>query len=377
MQCLLNTGHEGRHQYTPKGLLSPSTITKILLGLTSGEIRSRAGLDNTDVLKGRNNFEKMRSLNQILNSFTANPTAKVDSLNSRIDAMETFHKVGFEEHLRSEKLASGKIHACMCLHCGFYEDRDKIKCPAKGKHKPPCKQCQDSFEVLHELFDLHDEVKKKLEGNASYSDSPSLQDDIMTWKDELNECVSNLVDYRAHSAHKVSEANFDREYYSNLPDDEAVLICDYKMKVLASRYREAQVDWYAKRGTTILGFELHFTDKNKERKVLYFLFVSDDTYQDSLAVLCAKHFMYTEVLPLFGIKKCHFRADGALCFSSKDAKASMKVWDFLAGNGGCHEKSYKISVAGCGKTALDGKKSLLFITSFTYNHSTNSFQFTN
>ena len=75
------------------------------------------------------------------------------------------------------------------------------------------------------------------------------------------------------------------------------------MKVLASRYREAQVDWYAKCGTTILGFELHFTDKNKERKVLYFLFVSDDTYQDSLAVLCAKHFMYTEVLPLFGIKQ--------------------------------------------------------------------------
>ena len=61
------------------------------------------------------------------------------------------------------------------------------------------------------------------------------------------------------------------------------------------------------------------------------------------------------VLPAYGKKKVHFRSDGANCFNSKEAKSGMvffgdqsKVNPDVA-----YELSYKISVAGCGKTALD------------------------
>ena len=40
-----------RHAYTPKHMLSPSTICKLVKELTSGRIMSRAGLDNIDVEK--------------------------------------------------------------------------------------------------------------------------------------------------------------------------------------------------------------------------------------------------------------------------------------------------------------------------------------
>ena len=62
LRCFLNEGHKTRHKYTPKGLLSPSTITKLFLELTSGEIKSQAGLDNIDVIKGHENFERMSEL---------------------------------------------------------------------------------------------------------------------------------------------------------------------------------------------------------------------------------------------------------------------------------------------------------------------------
>jgi hypothetical protein len=56
-----------------------------------------------------------------------------------------------------------------------------------------------------------------------------------------------------------------------------------------------------------------------------------------------------------GLKKVHYRSDGARCFSSKEAKAMMAVWDDIAkAQNGAYEVSYKVSVAGCGKTALDG-----------------------
>ena len=88
---------------------------------------------------------------------------------------------------------------------------------------------------------------------------------------------------------------------------------------------------------------------------MYHFFISDDTTQDAQAVLCAKHYLYTHVLPKYGIKKVKFRCDGAGCFSAMEAKAAMTIWGDLAEEmSACYEIAYKVMVAGCGKTALDG-----------------------
>ena len=89
-------------------------------------------------------------------------------------------------------------------------------------------------------------------------------------------------------------------------------------------------------------------------QVLYHFFLTDDTTQDAESVLCAKHFLYTVVLPVYGKKKVHFRSDGAGCFSSKEAKSGMVFFgDISKKSDATYETSYKVSVAGCGKTALD------------------------
>ena len=55
----------------------------------------------------------------------------------------------------------------------------------------------------------------------------------------------NLVDYRAHLVHKYSEANFDKKYYSSFDTIEVVVVSDWKMKILSSKYRESQQGTYA------------------------------------------------------------------------------------------------------------------------------------
>ena len=144
LRCVLDHGHEGRCKYTPNNLLSPSTITKILLELTSGEIKSRAGLDNTDVIKGHENFERMRSMVDTLSSIIGGSEVaqKAKDLKDECKVQE-FHKTNFIRHL------GVGTSICTCLLCGFHDnDVDPIKCNCKD-HKPPCMDCQKSFGVSH------------------------------------------------------------------------------------------------------------------------------------------------------------------------------------------------------------------------------------
>ena len=350
LRCLLNIGHKKRHRFTPPNLLSPSTITKLLSELTSGEIKSLAGLDNIDVSKGHDNFEQMRQIVDLQCSIIGTDEAKErgQMLRNRVDAAQDFHKVNFRRHFKTGNCK------CMCINCGLScKETDPIKCPLRGLHDPPCHHCQDSFKVLVDICKFHEEAETV--ANARYNEMPSLKDDMDTWREELAICQTNLIDYRAHLVHKFSEGEFDSEYYEDIDDDEAVVSSDWKMKILSAKHKESQAEWFSKRGTSLLGFEVHLkSTKDRTRKVFYHFFLTDDTTQDSEAVLCAKHYLYSVVLPCYGVKRVRFRSDGAMCFSSKEAKASMAMWDDIAKlTSGAYENSYKVSVSGCGKTALD------------------------
>ena len=351
----INQLKTARHAYTPKHLLSPSTIEKLVKELTSGSITSRAGLDNIDVEKGTDNFNQMREIINTLAPFARDDSAK-ERILKKIDTCETYHKVDFERHLQQ----NDNKHICMCMHCGFYdEDNDPIQCNSNHKQFP-CQDCQDSFTIFDDLLDFHIKARTFIESSNLCEKNPEIYDDILQWETMIKNSERDLIDYRAHLAQKVSEHEFDKKEYADFENDESIVVMDYKMKVLACSYREKQLDWYSKRGISVLGVEIHLLIDGK-REVLYHFFISDDTNQDAEAVLCAKHYLYSEVLPKYNVKRVKFRSDGAGCFSSNDAKAAMKLWDDLAkagvesGKDVAYETAYKVMVAGCGKTALDGK----------------------
>lgn len=136
----------------------------------------------------------------------------------------------------------------MCLHCGFYSTDDPIQCP-NDHCTVPCQDCQDNFAIFGEMNKLFEEVQERWGYNES---QPWLQDDILFWGSQIKDFSQNLRDYRAHLADKVSEANFEHKD-RDLGEGEALVVIDYKMKVLPRMFREKMKDWYSKRGISILG----------------------------------------------------------------------------------------------------------------------------
>jgi hypothetical protein len=125
VRCMRKKGHEGRCAFTPKGAISESTIWMLAKSLTAGNLKSLSGLDDTKVLKGRDNFHCLR---RIVNEFV-DDTVEVQTLLKKIDDTEVFHKTDFTTHLQRHG-----SHSCNCLTCGFC---------AKGAMivKVPCTSC--------------------------------------------------------------------------------------------------------------------------------------------------------------------------------------------------------------------------------------------
>ena len=85
---------------------------------------------------------------------------------------------------------------------------------------------------------MHDEALRV--ARPRFNTDPSLEDDMLQYKYDLDLFFENLIIYRAHLAHKHSESKFDKKFYKSFDSIEVVVISDWKMKILASKYREAQ-----------------------------------------------------------------------------------------------------------------------------------------
>ena len=95
-----------RHAFTPKHILSPSTIEKLVKELTSGRIMSRAGLDNIDVEKGTENFSAMRQITE-----TLAPFARDDSM-KKLMHVKSFIRLILKGTSNRMKIS---MSACVCI----------------------------------------------------------------------------------------------------------------------------------------------------------------------------------------------------------------------------------------------------------------------
>ena len=184
-------------------------------------------------------------------------------------------------------------HICTCYECGFHsEGSDEVYCKLRedGEHLDPCGECTESFNTFVDLFKYYDTVKHRLTELNVLETDIVLQDDMLSWEEEINQCYRNFLDYRRHLTQVEDEFLFDKDFYNDLAEDEVIIVLDFKMKILASMYREKQKDWFSKRGFSCLGALLIFGSSrdSDENEILYHLFLSDDTTQDGVYVNTVK-----------------------------------------------------------------------------------------
>lgn len=296
LQCLRTGKHESqRCKFTPDNKLSPSTVERILNQITSGNMKSLRGLDNTYVEKGSDSFLAMKGIVKKLSNVCSHDEegqAMATALLSKIDEVDLFHKVGFPRHLGDKN----SQYICTCLDCGFFhkddeDDEDDGENPCKKDHSCGiCKECKDSFNLFAELFEFYSRTYTRLHEHNILPHKKCVEDDMLSWLEEIRGGLRNLYEYRRHVAQKEDEAAFDKDFYRDLDEDVAIIIMDYKMKILSSYFREKQVDWFSKRGFSCLGAMIIFgsPDESLQNKVLYHLFISEDTTQNAAAVNDAK-----------------------------------------------------------------------------------------
>ena len=174
---------------------------------------------------------------------------------------------------------------------------------------------------------------------------------------QIKTCRQNMIDYRAHLILKYDEKEAEKEQLIGLTDHQAIVIADWKMKILEAFHRETQVKFFGKRGTSLLGFmvisndqEIYEMDERRLKNIQFHFFLTDDTTQDNTSVNAAKCILYKKFLPRH-VQEVHFRADGAGCFSSNLSKASIVEWERWTG---VKEITNTQTPAGGGKTNHDG-----------------------
>jgi len=343
LPCLKQKGHSGNHKYTTSKMISRRICLQILDRLTAGSIKSLAGLDDEDVEKGRNNFIRLRAIVDRLYALHPTSTSNKDRIILMIHESEAFHKSGFIDHIKDR---SNTQFTCCCLHCGFYSKDDLIEC--HNIHEGVCSKCNQSFAIFPLIDEMLVAVKEVL---------ADLDDELLMYEHQLKTCRQNLIDYRAHLVLKFDEKEAEKDQLLTLSDNQAIVIADWKMKILEAFHRETQVKFFGKRGTSLLGFMVisndlvtYEMDGRRLKNVQFNFFITDDTTQDNTSVNAAKCILYQKFLPSH-IKEVHFRADGAGCFSCNLTKICIINWELWTG---VKEISNTQTPSGGGKTNLDG-----------------------
>ena len=104
--------------------------------ITSGTIKSLHGLDNIDVEKGDENFDRMKKLVSYFLNISNHTSSEekqeqVTSLNAEIDDVKNFHKTDFHRHL-DLKLKGDKAPICTCILCGLTKNHNESILPTQS-----------------------------------------------------------------------------------------------------------------------------------------------------------------------------------------------------------------------------------------------------
>jgi transposase InsO family protein len=67
-------------------------------------------------------------------------------------------------------------------------------------------------------------------------------------KYQLDQAKNKIVAWKAHILRSINQDQAQLEILQNLGPESALLVLDWAMKFLSRKFREAQSDWFGKRG---------------------------------------------------------------------------------------------------------------------------------
>lgn len=176
-------------------------------------------------------------------------------------------KLNYEKEIKIEK--DGQPHHDPCIsHCLSYAFGI-----CKEKHVNTCQNCDEFWILFKNLQDTIDESSG----------------------DMLNDAQEKLRYYLAHQTRKVYLNSQFSFILGELDYDGAVLVVDYKMRVLPKSAREAKDKFFGKKGWTLHTVLLYTKNQDGELDVSAFDHWSNDTRQDAWFTASSLHGVLTSI----------------------------------------------------------------------------------
>jgi hypothetical protein len=147
-------------------------------------------------------------------------------------------------------------------------------------------------------------------------------EELQSMVDALPKFTYSLVFYMSHRLRAKVQFEAIRTIKNNMrvSPSKGLLVIDHKQKVLQMKYREGQVEYYGKKGMSVLGVMIVHWSTEKCGFVYRFenFVFKGYTGQDNVQVAAALQQIVTEVNHIYpGMQEIVLQSDNASCFSSQ------------------------------------------------------------
>ena len=152
-----------------------------------------------------------------------------------MNKLRLYLKVKYRLHC-SMKSSLCKDH---CVHFALSDAKEKcFQKPCDHKHEMKCKECKD-FKMV--LKDLENMIISQCSGNHAQEQREDLLYD-------LRQASEDVFSWKVHILRSVNQDRPKEDIINRLDDNTVLIVMNWAMKFLLTRYREKQSQWFRKRG---------------------------------------------------------------------------------------------------------------------------------
>lgn len=341
----------------PDGPLSPSSAFRVASSIGLRPEVSLAGLDTISSQLGHQNFGALRvMIKDSFEAFTVAPPAIGVQFTepSLLELLEICEDFFCNEFYDCAATSHPDPMRCMSYALGIACGDAKHYEPSADGIGRLCRTLPTLEAGLHDVLEQLHAVRHRLIG-----DMKTTVDEIAL---ELPNRINMLRGFASHIARGWWQAQWERLRFATLPSSVAILVVDFKNKVLPCAVRETMASYFGKEGLSLLGgMFVHSGDASTGRLREFDDLCTDDKDQDSYMAL-----VLTAALAL-RFKLRHptmqlllVQGDCGPTFDSSMYVAGIyQLNKFVLGPQGIMIKEFNLTEPGFGKSALDAHFSVI------------------
>ncbi|XP_064637531.1 uncharacterized protein LOC135493845 [Lineus longissimus] len=311
--------------------LKRSSLFSIIQVCAASQKKSLAGLDNV-VSEGTDAFE---TLHETINTLgeCGHSSSWIEDKKRRLDKAKLYLKSDYKMNVHTSSRCGDH---CIPFALGGQSQCDHV-------HDLCCDQCEDMKSVLEEI------QLAASSGIVKYK-YPQQQEQVQYDIEVAKEQVMNL---KSHLLRQICQEQAKTDVLDKMTPSQALLTMDWAMKFLPSRFREAQQDWYGKKGISWHVSAVITKTTDEKFEIHCFVHLVQQCTQNWFAVLSVLEATMEEMKIRFpDVNEFFLRSDNAGCYHCAPLILSIPA---LSSRLGIRIRQYDFSEAQAGKDICDRK----------------------